>query len=167
LQNAAFHDDLTVRSRAFAALLVHQPDHSFSRTASLFCESLLDFLDEEACERIARIGVRPEQWRSLRAAFASLRREVARTDSDAAERFALRLLRALGRISELQPSFYLPVRRELMAWMLAPVSEAVHEAAYDISDELTAGFRWRLGKKRSRAVDPKTGQSSFAKRFTC
>ncbi len=158
LQHASQHTDQAVRSRAFVALLEHQPVDAFGRTASFFCESRLDFLDEEACARIAEIGVNSERWRQLSRDFSSLRQSVTRAESARAGAFAIRLCRALGRIAELQEDFYVPVRRELMAWLLAPVTATIRDAAGEILDAITSGFRRRLGTEQPQANDPQTGR---------
>jgi long-chain acyl-CoA synthetase len=159
LQHASRHAERAVRSRAFVALLEHQAATSFGQTASLFCTSLLDFLDDEACERIAAIGFKPEHWRLLTRALASLRRSVTPGSSAQSNQFAIRLLRWLARIADLQEDYYLPIRRELSAWMLAPVSETTGRAAAEIAEGVTASFRRRLGIKQSRASDRQTGRS--------
>jgi long-subunit acyl-CoA synthetase (AMP-forming)/N-acetylglutamate synthase-like GNAT family acetyltransferase len=156
LQLAARHKDKAVRSRAFAALLEHQPAQSFAKTAAMFRDSLLDFLDDHACERIAGMGIRPESWRHLVYAFSALRRKVAEGDSLKTRMFAIRLVRSLGRIAALNDDFFLPVRRELMAWMLAPVPQGIRDAASEIAEGLTVAFRRHLGKKQAHAADPKT-----------
>jgi len=159
LQHASRHVDSAVRSRAFVALLEHQPAESFGKTASLFCGSLLDFLDEDACLRIARIGVDSRRWQMLSAAFALLRRSVAHAGRAHSDRFAIGLLRSLARIADLEEDFHLPVRRELMAWVLSPVSSLIRETAVDIIEELTAALRERLGTRQTQATDPITGRT--------
>lgn len=158
LQQASSHPDRAVRSRAFAALWESQPAVSFGLTASLFCGSLLDFLDAQACERIASSGITPGLWQPFREALGRLRRGVAGGSSDQAAQFILGLFRSLGRIADLCDDNYLPVRQELMAWMLAPVSPSIRQAALETTEEMQASFRRKLGQKRSRATDPGTGR---------
>ena len=159
LQQACQHGDPAVRSRAFAALFEHQSAESFAGTAALYCGSLLDFLDDGACVHIASIGLKAEHWGALSRAFAFLRKSVCQTGSARATPFTVGLLRSLGRIADSQEEFYLPVRRELTAWMLAPVATEVRWAAAQIAERLTASFRQRLGAKQEEAVDPQTGRS--------
>ena len=158
LQHVSQHADGAVRSRAFAALWESQPATSFGQTASLFCQSRLDFLDVQACERIAAAGIRPDQWRAFREALGHLRRSVAGKSSDEAGQFVIGLFRSLGRIADLCNDGFLPVRQELMAWALAPVSRSIRQAAFDLIEELQASFRRRLGNKQHKAIDPQTGQ---------
>ena len=158
LQHASQHAELAVRSRAFVALLEHQPVDAFSGTAALFCESQLDFLDEEACARIAEIGVDSERWQRLSRAFSSLRQRVTRAESARTGAFAIRLCRALGRIADLQEDFYIPARRELLAWLLAPVAATIRDAAGEILEAMTSGFRRRFEREQLQATDPQTGR---------
>jgi len=158
LQLVSRHADGAVRSRAFAALWESRPAASFGQTASLFCESRLDFLDAQACERIAATGIRPERWRAFREALGHLRRSVSGSSSDGTGRFVTGLFRSLGRIADLCDDNFLPVRQELMAWALAPVSSSIRQAAFEMIEELQASFRRRLGSKQNQAIDPQTGQ---------
>ncbi len=170
LRYASRHENLAVRGRAFAALLEHQAVDSFDETASVFCESSLDFLSDEACGRMASLGFTPQRWQALSRAFSSLRRSIGGMEiancpmslmgngdwgSNAVE-FVLHLIRSLGRIAGSRESFYLPIRRELMAWMLAPVSDSIHDAAAEVIEELTASLRRRLGNRQMQAVDPES-----------
>ncbi|MBU0718771.1 MAG: AMP-binding protein, partial [Planctomycetes bacterium] len=173
LRYAAHHRDIAVRSRAFAALFEHEPAESFAETAAVFCESLREFLDDDAGARIARAGFSPERWSILSRAFTATRRTVVQASlagqvpgadrheqaSSAVDQFVVQLLHSLGRIANREKNYYLPVRRELLAWMLAPVSEALHERATAIAEELTGSFRRRLGNRQTRAVDPESGRS--------
>ncbi|MBU0716631.1 MAG: GNAT family N-acetyltransferase, partial [Planctomycetes bacterium] len=79
--------------------------------------------------------------------------------SSPVDQFVAQLLHSLGRIANREMSYYLPIRRELIAWMLAPVPEALHERAAAIAEELTGSFRRRLGNRQTRAVDPESGRS--------
>jgi long-chain acyl-CoA synthetase len=158
LQYASTHPERAVRSRAFVALFKHQQPDALATTARLFCQSHLDFLDEEACTEIASLGVKPAQWRSMAQAFASLRRSIHRDCSAKVRAFIMKLLGSLGKVAELEDDFYLPVRRELMAWMLAPVPEAIREHAEEIADRLAEGLRQGLGNKQEEAIDPGTGR---------
>ena len=169
---AARHADPTVRSRAFVTLWQHQSVDAFSATTSAFCQSLLDFLDDDACVRIAGIGFPPDRWAVLRKALESLRQTISSSASadtarhtentgeqvSQASHFAIRLLRSLGKIADLQEEFYLPVRQELTAWTLAPVPKPARDAAGEIVDELTTLFRRRLGPASADANDPQTGR---------
>ena len=156
LQHAANHADAAVRSRAFVTLYEHQSANSFSRTASLFCGSLQAFLNEEACRRLASIGVRTRHWYQLTCSFASLRRSVAQGGSSKAMRFVEELLTSLETIAEQNEDFHLPVRRELAAWRLAPVTKTIHALADRLTDRLAAALRKRLGSKQTEAIDPDT-----------
>jgi GNAT superfamily N-acetyltransferase len=158
LQYASTHPERAVRSRAFVALFKHQQPDALTATAKMFCHSHLDFLDEEACSEIAFLGVKPAQWRSMGRAFASLRRSIHRTCSAEVRTFIMKLLGSLGRMAELEDDFYLPARRELIAWMLAPVPEAIRGHAAEIADRLAEGLRRGLGEKQEEAVDPGTGR---------
>jgi GNAT superfamily N-acetyltransferase len=158
LQYAAQHGDAAVRSRAFMALWEHQPARSFEKTASCFCGFELDFLDDQACARLATLGFKPDKWQPLRRAGASLRQRAAQAGSPRTNRFAILLLRSLGCIADLEESFYLPVRQELMAWMLAPLSETVRAAAAETAERLTDSLRRRLGTKQNEVVDSETGR---------
>jgi long-subunit acyl-CoA synthetase (AMP-forming)/GNAT superfamily N-acetyltransferase len=159
LQHACQHGERAVRSRAFVALWEHQPAKSFGKTAALFCEAQMDFLAEEACVRIAGLGFKSEPWRALRQACAALRQRAAQAGSARTNQFAMLLLRSLADLAEREESFYLPVRQELMAWMLAPVWETIRAAAAELAERLSASFRQRLGTKQSQAVDPQTRRS--------
>ncbi|UCE59723.1 MAG: GNAT family N-acetyltransferase [Phycisphaerales bacterium] len=168
LRSASRHHDPAVRGRAFAALFEHEPVESFDQTAEAYCESSLGFLSDEACERMAELDFSQRRWQLLCDAFSSLRQRVAgttyrgpigRAQATSAEippgvEFAVDLIRSLGKIADAQESYYLPVRRELMAWMLAPVSDFIHDAAGEVVEELTLAFRRRLGNRRMHAVDP-------------
>ncbi len=153
LQLAAHHGSEAVRSRAFVALYEHQPAESFGKTASMFCGSQVGFLDDQACREVARIGIKAEPWRHLRRAFASLRRSIAHAGSTRAQDCAISLLRSLGRIAEMREDFYLPVRREMMRWILAPVSESLRGRATETAEALIASFRQGLFR-HSQGVTP-------------
>ncbi len=159
LQHASRHHEHVVRSRSFVALMEHQTGEAFRRTAGLFSSSMSDFLDGESCERIASLGYRPEHWGVWTKALAERRRDVATSNAQNVVSSTASLLRSLGRIATLQEEYFLPVRRELTAWMLAPVPEPVREAADEIMVDLTASMRERLGEGQDRAEDPDTGRS--------
>lgn len=158
LRHAARHADRAIRSRAFVALLEQQSGRPFRKTAAMFCASLADFLDEDACARICRIGIIPDQWAALSRAFGSLRKTVAQACTSQACRFALSLLQALGKMAVMREDFHLPVRRELMAWGLARVPDEIRRVADRISEELRESLRARLGPKMDVATDPQTGR---------
>ncbi|MCO6438804.1 MAG: AMP-binding protein [Phycisphaerae bacterium] len=159
LQLAAMHPQEVVRSRAFAALFEHQPVENFGRTAAMFCESLRPFLDEEAVATIAALPVDGGKWSCLAAALASLRRIVAHSRNGQAESFAQGLLEALGRIPERNPDYFLPVRRELTAWMLAKLAPPLPKNAERIANRLVEGVRHRLPPREPEVVDPDTGET--------
>ncbi len=156
LQHAANHADAVVRSRAFVALYDHQSASSFGRTASVYCGSRLAFLSEEACRRIASTGVKARHWYQLTRSFASLRRSVAQGGSAQAIRSVETLLTALVAIAEQNEDFHLPVRRELAAWRLAPVTNTIHALADRLTNRLASSLRDRLGSKQAEAIDPNT-----------
>ncbi len=158
LQHASQHPDEAVRSRAFVTLVEHQPAEAFGRTASVFTGSLLDFLVDDACERLASSGIAAAKWTSLTRAFSSLRRTVAHAGSDRAESFAVRLLRSLARLADLKEDFFLPVRRELAAWRSASVPKALRRCASELAESLTESFRQHLGIRQDKATDPATGR---------
>lgn len=169
LQLASRHDDATVRGRAFVTLLEHQQADRFGNTAELFVNSGRDFLDESACQRMALIGNRPAPWSHLSVALAGLRRrmEHATEPGRAAsslplpemQPYVVELLQSLGRVAELEWAFYLPIRRELVAWQLAPVAEEIRRAAALTADVMTERFRASLGGGQAEATDPQTGRS--------
>jgi long-chain acyl-CoA synthetase len=158
LQLAALHRHAAVRGRAFAGLLEDQPVRSFRKTAALFCESLLHFLDKRTCERIAHVGIAGPKWAVLRQELASLRSRMTSAPSRETDRFVARLLRSLGQIAKLAGGLYPQVRQELAAWALAPVSPTVRTTATKVGNDLTAAFRRQLGTKQHQAVDPEKKQ---------
>ena len=172
LRCAAQHADAAVRARAFATLFEHQAAERFYETASAYCTSLQQFLDDDVCRRLAEIGFKPRHWSALSRALAELRGRVARSMASALacrsgvgatevlrlEKFVLGLLRALGQVAQLAVSFHLPVRRELTAWQLAPVPESIQRVAGEVAQQLAEALRGDLGTPSSRAVDPATGK---------
>jgi long-subunit acyl-CoA synthetase (AMP-forming)/GNAT superfamily N-acetyltransferase len=159
LQHAAEHRERAVRSRAFLALYEHQRRDAFQGTAQRFCGSGLKFLDPESCDRIAAIGFRPEHWAALTQALAVSRRGLAASSGTDAVASTTHLLEALGRIAEQSDDYFLPVRRELTLWTLAPVPEPVRDAAERTLAGLRARLRKRLGTRHDHADDPDTGQA--------
>jgi ribosomal protein S18 acetylase RimI-like enzyme len=158
LQTAWRHPETGVRGKAFVSLWKHQAPLPFRRTATLFCESLNDFLDDEACERLASLAYAPEKWRSFGRALTAQRQRLLASQDPVARDHAARLLRSLARIAVSEEDYYLPVRRQLAAWLLTPAAELVR-AAGEALDEIKAAFRKRLGPRTHEAVDPDTRKS--------
>jgi len=158
LRLACRHSDLAVRSRAFATLLEHESAASFEETAALFCSSGLDFLDEDACDRMAALGYRVSHWRPLRRALARLREEVIRAGSAAAAPAAAPLLEALASVADMEEEYYIPVRREMIAWTLPPIPDELRQAARRQVYRIQDSIRRRLGHRQAEAADPETGR---------
>jgi len=156
LCHVATHENVKVRSRSFVTLYEHQTSDPFGKSAAVFCGSLQDFLDEEACERMAALGVRPQHWSRMMTATASLRQSTAQGGAARAVQFVEALLESLGRIAHLNDDFFLPVRRELAAWRLAPLPAKLNAIATDIEDRVTEHCRRALGEKKTDVVDPST-----------
>jgi len=168
LQLACQHPDLTVRGLSFVSLLEHQPADRFARTAGLFCASRQDFFDAQTCKRAAALGLKPDHWRHFSRALAGLRNELRHeqgpfrgarlVEAVRTYEFVMDLLRSLRRIAEANREFFLPVRRELVAWCLTPTPEAICQTAAQAAHKAIESLRTWLGPGLDQATDPETGR---------
>ncbi|MFQ5491267.1 MAG: AMP-dependent synthetase/ligase, partial [Phycisphaerae bacterium] len=158
LQLAADHPDEAVRSRAFAALYEYQTQGRFGVTASRFCRTWRPVLDDQACQVIARLGPRCESWEDFARVLENLRPAPGRQVEPQVGKFVLGVLVKLVRVADLTRDFYLPVRRELIAWMTACGPGELRDGAQRLLNELIRSFRDWLGQSKRSAVDPATGR---------
>ena len=144
LEALAYHPEFVVRTTAYQALLLDEPDKDYSRSFPAFVDSGLPFLDDEAIESLAAMSLDRRRLEALRQRLANYRAQLVWPAAETTRRQfedVLRLLRDFGRD---HAKFYDVIRAELACWILHRDDPGLAEFAERCLFELAERFEENL-----------------------
>lgn len=161
LEALARHPELRVRTLAYKIFLLVGPVPDYTREMASFLQSGLPFLSEESIEAIADAKIERARLDALRMRLMKYRTQLTWPAPSSMREQLDGIFALLSTFVRHRPDYYVPVRAELVSWILLEGDPAVSEVARGYLDRMIEWFESYLEE-----TTPDNGPHRWAGRIT-